>query len=389
MITQLVKDLNKAYGKSVLVAGDQIAKVKRVPIHIPAVDFVAGQGGLPINRIIEVIGDPSAGKSTICYKAIAEFQKYDWANHTPRGIKEVTYKKQTLKVKGKAQDEEAEDSEIVVYEVSKVVGVGKPKETPKVLRAALVDYENSYDGVWGEHLGIDNRNLVVLTPEIGSEAVDQTEMLLRNPDICLVVLDSIAAVGSDDEIEKSMEDNQMSANARFWNKAVRKFTAAINSNPNKVVTLIFINRFYEKVGLVFGDPRVHAGGSGWKFGKHLSIDLRAKKLEKRKNPITGKDEVVGRLVEVYAAKNKTAKPYLTAEYYFTLKDDGVYKIGETDVLRQLVDLGLEFGIIEKQGLSFIWGDMKAKGRDQFEMLIEKNGAEADLKKLVYNQLKLG
>jgi recombination protein RecA len=375
-INETIKNLNKAMGRTVVMSGDDLPPPFRIRTKIPAVDYVSG-GGVPGNRIIELLGDPSAGKSFLAYSIIREFQSVDWGTHTQGVITKVDYAEKKIRAARGSED----DEDAVYYEVSKLHTNSRIKN-PIHKRVALVDYENSFDTKWAKQIGIDTKGLLVVQPQTGSEAVNIVETLLKDPSISLVVLDSVGAIGSDAEIESAQEDNQMAANARFWNKAMRKFSAAVNCNPEKDITFLFINRHYEKVGLVFGDPKVVSNGSGLKFGKHLSIFLKAKGAP-QKAKINEKQVVIGRTVEAEAIKNKTARPFLTAEYYFSFVDDGIYKVGETDVLAQVVDIGLSTSVIIRSGTSYSWGDYKAVGKEKFLALLEKNSVQSELEEEIW------
>ena len=363
-LLKTIADLNAAYGRAVVRNASDLPCVRRVRCKVPMIDYVSG-GGIPINRITELYGPYSSGKSYIALLTIAEFQKYDFANDLSRGITKINYKERKIVSSSKEHGK----IEHTLKVIESVKGV-KPNAVAK--RAVLVDYENTYDKKWGEKLGIDNEGLLHFVPDRGSELVDQVEALLSDPDIGLIVVDSIAAASSDLELDASMEDEQMGVNARFWNKAMRKWQSAMNSNPEQNITVIVINRPYAKLGMVFGNPEEVGSGSGLKFGKSVSIRLTPLK------EISGKDEdgtevTVGRNIRCKCVKNKTSRPFLEGDFYFSFVNDGRMKAGHVDTLGQIVTLAITKGIVKRSGAYYTYKKEKTQGREDFISWVEERG----------------
>lgn len=210
----------------------------------------------------------------------------------------------------------------------------------------------------GKRLGIDNDALIYVQPESLNKGVDIIEALLRDEDVCLIVIDSMVAVGSDAEMDKSMEDEQMAVNARFWNKATRKMQNAINGNPEKDITLIGINAAYDKVGIAFGNPEKVKNGKQWSLAKSVSIRSTALKEIKAKSEDGGKETSVGRNISLKNMKNKVGRPFLESNVYYSFVDDGLIGKCETDIYQQILDLGQDFGIIERSGAVYKFNGVK-------------------------------
>lgn len=380
-VSNLLTDLAKNFGKGVLIPASDLPAVRRIRCSIPMYNYISG-GGFPINRIIEHYGDYSSLKSYTSYDAISKFQKYDWANGVENAFMKIEWKAEKLSV-GKGASKE----ELIIYSPDKhVLRRGyKPVKEAKMKRCALVDVEGTYDPEWGEGFGIDNQGLLYMSPDTMSEAVDTTEALLSNEDISLVVFDSFSAAGADSETDASMENEQMAANARFWNKAMRKFQAAMNRNPRRDITLIIINSAYEKVGFVMGDPEKVKNGVQLKLAKSLSIRFRALKEQ------SGKDEdeqeiTVGRNISIKCMKNKTARPFLSGVFYFSFVTDGDLKAGKTDIDGQIVELAIRFGLIERAGAWYKYDELKVQGASEFQKEIVSTGAIKKLSEEVYARI---
>jgi recombination protein RecA len=373
--------LTKKYGKPVAYMGSDIPSARKIPLDIPIADFVL-TGGIAVNRVTEIYGDFSSLKSYMTYVAAGKFQKYDWANHVPNAFAKVTTKKE----KSKSRDESFEG--FVYASVDKITlrrGY-KPVKEPKVKRVALIDIEGTYDREWGARLGIDNDLLIYLSPDSLNTAIDITDALLRDPDICLVILDSMSAMGSDAEVDSSMENEQMAVNARLWNKAARKITAAMNSNsPANDVTFIGINRAYDKVGFVLGDPEKVANGKGFSLAKSISIKMSAVgKAVTGKINGEGPDVSLGRNIKISNKKNKVGTPFLEGTFYYSYVDDGYLQKGDTDVLAQLVELGVRFSLITKKANHYSFGEISGNGMENFKNALRENiTGQRELKEAVY------
>jgi RecA/RadA recombinase len=380
-VNALLTELHKTYGRGVIVPASDLPEVRRIKSSIPMYNYISG-GGLPINRITEHYGDYSSLKSYTAYDFLAKFQRYDWQNHEENAFMSVEWKPIKTKIGKKGQEEQITVMQYVKHALRRGYVPAKPE---KLKRAALVDVEGTYDPAWGETFGIDNEALLYMSPESMAEAVDTTEALLCNEDVSLVVFDSFSAVGADTETDKSMEDEQMAINARWWNKAMRKFQAAMNRNPDRDITLLVINSAYEKVGFVMGDPEKVKNGGQLKLAKALSIRFRALK------EIVGKDEdeneiTIGRNIVIKCMKNKTARPFLNATFYFSFINDGSTKAGKTDIEAQIIELGIRFGMIERAGAWYEYDKCKVNGVAAFQAEMIKSAKIKKLSEQVYAKI---
>lgn len=377
-LLELITDLNCHFGKKVAMSGDDIPNVRKMLCKLPAVDFAAG-GGIPINRISEFYGAPSSCKTLAALKVTAQFQRFDWRSYTPEAILSVTYKKSTIKAKAKEKGSEAFEQAVWVEDE---VTVKEGIKSPRIKRVAWVDFEGTYDPEWGERQGVDTKALLHVVPTIASEGVDIIDSLLRSPDISLVVVDSVSAAGADAEIEASMEDDQMGLNARFWNKAMRKFQSAINSNPEQDITLLLINRPYSKVGMVFGSPEEIGGGSGIKFGKSLSLrfaKVGAPQMEK----VEGREEITGQNFEVKCLKSKVGRPFKSANFNMSFIETARLYAGETDIPMQLVEIGIRSGLITVSGAWLQFESVRSQGREKFVDDLLSSGSIGNLEKQLF------
>ena len=372
-----IENLAKRYGKHVVVSGNDVPTCRKIATDIPPFDYVAG-GGFLVNQNNELYGDMSSLKSYMCYIGMGKFQKYDWGNDTPNVITEIIYKSQ----KSRSKAEGLED--LTFNEIDKVITRRgyKPKNPVVAKRVALVDMEGTYDRAWGEMLGVDNTGLLYYSDCSMNQAIDIVEALLRDPDVCLVVIDSMSIIGSDSENEKSMEEDQMAANARLWNKAARKLRSALNSNRD--ATLIAINATSTKVGMTHGDPEMVKNGMMWKLFKSLSIRMNG--LMINKGEYRGqKDVALGRNVSLINKKNKFGTPFRTSDMYFSLVDDGVIGKGRIDVTASLVNLGIQFDIIERRGNTYQFGKAVGTGIENFKTKLNDTGELQKLREQVYAQ----
>lgn len=374
-ISKTVQEINKAHSRIVLHPASVLPPVERVRLYEPMVDYASG-GGIPINRVIEFYGPPSSGKSFFAYRTIAKFQHYDWGSRRQSVIKEIRMRPKKIK--------SGDMDGYSLMEVAEVVTSKSYSGTPKVKSVALIDHEGSYDPVWGAKLGINNDALLLSRPERGTEAINTIETLLYEPNISLIVVDSVGSISSDAEIDNEIEKEQMGVNARMWNKAMRKFTAAMNANPERDVTLLLINRSYDKIGIVYGNPEQVGGGSGINFGKSLSLKFTAMAPVKR--AFEGSETVVGRNVKVENKKNKTARPFLEGSLYHSFIDDGYIMEDSTDVPSQLVELGVRFDLIQRKGAYYTYANMSSQGRENFINDLINGNRLNSLMKEVYKKI---
>ena len=304
-LNNALMQIEKQYGKgSIMRLGDHAEKIGISVISTGCLelDIALGVGGVPRGRIVEIYGPESSGKTTMALHIVAEAQKLGGA-------------------------------------------------------AAFIDVEHALDPVYAKNLGVDIDNLYVAQPDAGEQALEIMETLIRSGAIDVVVLDSVAALVPQSEIDGEMGDSHMASQARLMSQALRKLTAAI-SKSNTVA--IFINQLREKVGIVFGNPEVTPGGRALKF--YSSVRLEVRKGEALK---TG-DAVIGNRTKIKVVKNKVAPPFRTAEceIYF-----GKGISASSSVLNTAVTLG----IVDKSGAWFSYNDVRiGQGRDNARRYLEEN-----------------
>ena len=223
--------------------------------------------------------------------------------------------------------------------------------------AAFIDAEHAFDRFYAANLGVDVDNLWISEPDTGEQALEIADQLIRSSAIDVIVIDSVAALTPKAEIEGDMGDNKVGLQARLMSQALRKLTA--NISKTKTVC-IFINQLREKIGVMFGNPETTTGGNALKFYASVRLDIR------RVTSIKDGDNVIGNQVRVKVIKNKVAPPFRKAEFEITF-GEGISKVGE------VLDLGVEYGIIQKSGSWFSYeGSKLAQGRDATKSLIKDN-----------------
>ena len=223
--------------------------------------------------------------------------------------------------------------------------------------AAFIDAEHAFDRFYAAKLGVDVDNLLISQPDNGEQALEIADQLIRSAAVDIVVVDSVAALTPKAEIEGDMGDNKVGLQARLMSQALRKLTATINKTNT---TCIFINQLREKIGVMFGNPETTTGGNALKFYASVRLDIR------KSTAIKDGDEVIGNEVKVKVVKNKVAPPFRRAQFEI-LFGEGISRVSE------IVDLGVEYGILEKSGSWFSYNGSKlAQGKEGVKKVLKDN-----------------
>ncbi|WP_314795078.1 recombinase RecA [Eggerthia catenaformis] len=294
-LNDAIKQIEKKFGKgSVMKLGDRVAvDVDVIPSGSLTLDAALGIGGYPKGRIIEIYGPESSGKTTLTLHAIAECQKQG----------------------------------------------GK---------AAFVDAEHAIDPVYAKNLGVNIDELILSQPDSGEQALEIAEMLVRSGVIDLIVIDSVAALVPQVELDGEMSDQNMGLQARLMSKALRKLSGVMNKTN---CTVIFINQLREKIGIMFGNPETTTGGRALKFYSSVRIEIR------RSEQIKNGSDVVGNKTNIKVVKNKVAPPFKTTQVDI-IYGKGISRDGE------VLDLATENDIIEKSGAWYAYqGEKIGQGRE--------------------------
>jgi len=223
--------------------------------------------------------------------------------------------------------------------------------------AAYIDVEHALDPIYSSHCGVNVDDMLISQPDTGEQALEITEALVRSGAIDVIVIDSVAALVPRAEIEGEMGDSQVALQARLMSQALRKLAAAIGKSGTAV---IFINQLREKVGIIFGNPEVTPGGRALKFYSSIRIELR------RVETIKQGDRAIGNNVRARVVKNKVAPPFKTATFDIMF-DHGISREGN------ILDLGVELGLVKKTGAFFSWGDTRlGQGRENAKHYLDQN-----------------
>ena len=313
-LEEVMAEIEKQFGKGAIMklGSESHMEIETVPTGSLSLDIALGVGGFPKGRIVEVYGPESSGKTTIALQAVAEVQKQGG-------------------------------------------------------RAAFIDAEHALDPVYAKALGVDINELLLSQPDTGEQALEICEALVRSNAVQIVVIDSVAALVPQAEIEGEMGDNHVGLQARLMSQALRKLAGIINKT-NTIA--IFINQLREKVGIMFGNPETTTGGRALKFYASIRLDVR------RGEQIKVGDSVIGNRTTVKVVKNKMAPPFKTATVDM-MYGEGISYEGE------LIDLASEIDVINKSGAWYSYnGEKIGQGKENTKIFLRNNpdiAAEIDYK----------
>lgn len=303
-VANVVDEIRTKFGDGMLMKlGDvKHVDVASVPTGSLSLDIALGIGGVPRGRVIEIYGPESSGKTTLALHIVANAQKAG--------------------------------------------GV-----------AAFVDAEHALDPMYAKNLGVDTKELLVSQPDAGEQALDIVETLVRSNAVDVIVIDSVAALTPQAEIDGEMGDHHVGRQARLMSQALRKLTSII-AKSNTIV--IFINQIRMKIGVMFGNPETTTGGNALKFYSSVRLEVR------RAAQIKSGEEIVGNRVKVKVVKNKVAPPFKVAEFDI-MYNEGISLAGD------VLDVGTKYDIITKRGNSYTYGEEKlGVGREKAKSYLKEN-----------------
>ena len=306
-------DITKRYGDGTIMrlGESHLLDVDIIPTGSLSLDIALGVGGIPRGRITEIYGPESSGKTTICQHIVAEAQRLGGT-------------------------------------------------------CAFIDMEHALDPSYAARTGVNVDSLLISQPDMGEQALEITETLVRSGAVDVVVIDSVAALVPRAEIEGDMGDSPMGMQARLMSQALRKLSGAIKQTNTAV---IFTNQLRQKIGVMFGNPETTTGGMALKFYSSVRLDVR------RIQSIKLGSEIIGNRTRVRVVKNKVAPPFRTAEFDI-MYNEGISKSGD------ILDLATELSIIDKRGSFYSYGDIRlGQGRENAKSFLRENPemmAEIDL-----------
>lgn len=303
-LEEVLANIEKQFGKgSIMKLGEhEHQKIEVSPTGSISLDLALGVGGYPKGRIIEIYGPESSGKTTIALHAIAEVQKQGG-------------------------------------------------------RAAFIDAEHALDPVYASNLGVDIDELLLSQPDTGEQALEICDALVRSEALSIIVIDSVAALVPQAEIDGEIGDNQIGLQARLMSRALRKLSGSISKTQTIV---IFINQLREKVGVIFGNPETTPGGKALKYYSSVRLDIR------RGEQIKNNSEILGNKTNIKVVKNKVAPPFKTTTIEI-IYGQGISRLGE------IIDLSAEHGIIEKSGSWYAYqGNKIGQGKENVKQYLNQN-----------------
>jgi len=298
-----ISQIERQFGKgAIMKLGERARGMEVIPTSSLSVDYALGVGGIPRGRVIEIYGPEASGKTTLALHVVAQAQKTGGA-------------------------------------------------------AAFVDAEHALDPEYARNLGVDVDKLMVSQPDSGEQALEITEILIRSGALDVVVVDSVAALVPQAELDGEMGDSHVGLHARLMSQAMRKLTAVVAKSKT---SLIFINQIREKIGVMFGSPETTTGGRALKFYTTMRLDIR------RIGAIKIGDETIGNRTRLRVVKNKVAPPFRTAEFDI-LFGVGISREGD------LIELGVAHKVIDKTGSWYSYGDIRlGQGRENTRLFLRDN-----------------